>query len=60
MTDVSGNTQSFKDNIVGIVDMLQPVAAGLGTLDALNGVREILETGSSAARQRAVVAQGAL
>jgi carboxylate-amine ligase len=58
MTDVSGNTQSFKDNIAGIVDMLQPVGAELGTVDALNGVREILETGSSAARQRAVVAEG--
>ena len=58
MTDVTGTTQPFKDNIAEIVDFLQPVARDLGTLDALNGVREILETGSSANRQRKVVADG--
>jgi carboxylate-amine ligase len=58
MTDVTGTTQSFTENITEIVDMLMPVARDLGTADALGGVREILETGSSADRQRAVVAGG--
>jgi carboxylate-amine ligase len=58
MLDTTGRTQSFRENIAEIVDMLQPVAAGLGTLDALNSVGEILETGSSAKRQRDVVAAG--
>ena len=58
LTDVTGNTQPFTENIAEIVDFLKPVARDLGTLDALNGVREILETGSSANRQRKVVADG--
>ena len=58
MLDTDGRTQSFAENITQMVDMLEPVAAGLGTLDALTSVREILEVGSSANRQRAVVAQG--
>jgi carboxylate-amine ligase len=58
MIDSSGNTQGFKENISEIVDYLQPVARDLGTLEALNSIREILETGSSANRQRAVVADG--
>lgn len=58
MLDTNGRTQSFAENITQMVDMLEPVAAGLGTLDALTSVREILEVGSSANRQRAVVAQG--
>ncbi len=58
MLDTDGRTQSFAENITQMVDMLEPVAAGLGTLDALTSVREILEVGSSANRQRAVVAHG--
>ncbi len=58
MLDTEGRTQSFTENISDIVEMLQPVAAQLGTLDALNSVRDILETGSSANRQRGVVQQG--
>ena len=58
MIDSSGTTQPFKENIAEIVDFLQPVARELGTTDALNSVREILEKGSSAKRQRAVVAGG--
>jgi carboxylate-amine ligase len=58
MLDTTGRTQPFRENIAEIVEMLQPVATDLGTLDALNSVREILETGSSANRQRAVVSQG--
>lgn len=58
MLDTTGRTQSFKDNIVETVDMLTPVAQQLGTVDALRSVREILDTGSSANRQRAVVAGG--
>ena len=58
MLDTSGNTQSFRDNISEMVEFLQPAAKQLGTTDALNSVREILETGSSAQRQRAVVAGG--
>lgn len=58
MLDTAGRTQPFRENIAEIVDMLAPVAKDLGTLDALQSVREILESGSSANRQRAVVAQG--
>jgi carboxylate-amine ligase len=58
MIDTSGNTQPFKENIAEIVDYLAPVARDLGTGDALGSVRAILETGSSANRQRAVVAGG--
>lgn len=58
MLDTQGRTQSFKENISEVVQMLQPVARELGTLDALNSVRDILESGSSSNRQRAVVAQG--
>jgi carboxylate-amine ligase len=58
MIDSSGTTQPFTENIAEIVDFLQPVARELGTTDALNSVREILEKGSSAKRQRAVVAGG--
>jgi len=58
MIDSTGNTQTFKENIAEIVDYLVPVARELGTVDALTSVREILESGSSANRQRAVVADG--
>ncbi len=58
MVDTAGTTQSFRENIAEIVEVLTPVAGELGTLDALNSVREILESGSSAQRQRAIVAQG--
>ena len=58
MVDVAGNTQPFRENIAEIVEVLTPIASELGTLDALDSVREILVTGSSAQRQRAVVAQG--
>jgi len=58
MTDVAGTTEPFKDNIAGILEYLQPVARDLGTVDALDSVREILESGSSAHRQRMVVAGG--
>ncbi|MEI2643210.1 MAG: YbdK family carboxylate-amine ligase [Candidatus Nanopelagicales bacterium] len=58
MLDTTGRTQPFRENIAEIVEMLSPVATQLGTLDALQSVREILDTGSSANRQRAVVAQG--
>lgn len=58
MVDTYGNTQPFRENIAEIVEVLTPVAAELGTLDALDSVRGILELGSSAQRQRAVVAQG--
>ena len=58
MLDTTGRTQPFRENIAEIVEMLSPVATQLGTLDALQSVREILDTGSSANRQRAVVAHG--
>lgn len=47
----------LREEIEKLLDILKPVAASLGCADELSGVRDILETGPSAVRQRRIFAE---
>ncbi|WP_251153579.1 glutamate--cysteine ligase [Cellulosimicrobium sp. Marseille-Q4280] len=52
--DRSGNEELVTDAVTRLLTELEPVAARLGCLDELDGVRTILRRGASYQRQRAV------
>jgi carboxylate-amine ligase len=52
--DAAGNEQLVTDAVRGLLTQLEPVAARLGCLEELDGVRTILRRGASYQRQRAV------
>jgi carboxylate-amine ligase len=56
--DERGNRRPARDEIVALVDELEPVAGALGCRDELSAVTAILEHGPSYVRQRAVVDRG--
>ncbi|UFU02361.1 glutamate--cysteine ligase [Ruania suaedae] len=57
--DEAGNEELVTDSLQAVLADLAPIAADLGCAAALDGVREIIRTGGSAARQRVVAAGGA-
>jgi carboxylate-amine ligase len=58
ITDDTGSTAPIRDELFELVAELEPVAARLGCAQELDVVYQVLETGSSCDRQRAVVADG--
>jgi carboxylate-amine ligase len=56
--DESGSRQHVRDAVRDLLEELGPTARRLGSSDELASVRRILDAGSSASRQRAVVAAG--
>jgi len=52
--DAAGNEQLVTDAVADLVRDLEPVAARLGCLAELDGIRTILRKGASYQRQRAV------
>ena len=50
--------RAVRDLVTDLLDELHPTAAGLGSLEQLADVRSILEAGTSAMRQRAIVERG--
>jgi carboxylate-amine ligase len=55
--DDQSNERPVTDDIVELLDRLEPVARRLGCRDELSGIEQILRTGASYQRQRAVAAQ---
>lgn len=55
IVDADGTSAPIRDHISWIVDRLTPVAARIGCSEELGSVRDILERGSSAERQLAVL-----
>jgi carboxylate-amine ligase len=58
ITDAAGSTASLRDELYELHEEMQPVAQRLGCADELDVLSEVLETGASYERQRAVVAAG--
>jgi glutamate---cysteine ligase / carboxylate-amine ligase len=58
ITDASGSTSPLRDELYELAQELQPVAQRLGCLDELAVVSEVLDSGASYERQRAVLATG--
>jgi carboxylate-amine ligase len=58
ITDDSGTRQPLRDAVQDLIEELTPTARRLGCADELASVRRILDAGSSASRQRAVVSNG--
>jgi carboxylate-amine ligase len=58
ITDDTGSTAPLRDELFELVAELEPVAARLGCAGELDVVSDVLESGSSSDRQRAVVADG--
>ncbi len=58
ITDAAGATAPLRDELYELVQELQPVAQRLGCLDELTVASEVLDTGASYERQRAVLATG--
>ncbi|SED63804.1 glutamate--cysteine ligase [Ruania alba] len=57
--DEAGNEELVTDALEAVLADLAPIAADLGCEVALDGVREIIRTGGSAARQRMIAAASA-
>ncbi len=55
--DSAGNEGLVTDDLLAILDRLEPIAARLGCLDELMGVGDILNRGASYQRQLAVAAE---
>jgi carboxylate-amine ligase len=58
ITDAAGSTAPLRDELYELVQELQPVAQRLGCLDELTVASEVLDSGASYERQRAVLATG--
>jgi glutamate---cysteine ligase / carboxylate-amine ligase len=58
ITDDAGATAPIRDELFELMAELAPVATRLGCADELGVVSDVLESGSSCERQRAVVADG--
>jgi carboxylate-amine ligase len=58
ITDLTGNRRAVPDLVDDLVTELAPTARELGCLDELAGLTDIVQTGPSYARQRAVRAAG--
>jgi carboxylate-amine ligase len=58
IVDERGTRHSIRDAVHELIEELTPTARRLGCADELSSVRRILDIGSSASRQRAVVAAG--
>lgn len=58
ITDDHGSTMPLRDDIYELIRELRPIAARLGCAEDLEVASEILHTGASYERQRAVVEQG--
>ncbi len=57
--DEAGNEEIVTDSLEAVLADLAPIAAELGCAEELEGVREIVRTGGSAARQRTIAAASA-
>ncbi len=58
ITDDTGCTAPIRDGLFELVTELEPVAARLGCAEELDVISQVLESGSSCDRQRALVADG--
>jgi carboxylate-amine ligase len=54
--DSTGNEQLVTDDLLALLDVLEPIAERLGCLDELMSVSTIMEKGASYQRQLAVAA----